>query len=213
MTINTNIVIAYTIMAKAFTQSRKEIIRRNLVNKGREYFIKYGLKKTSVDELAKATGISKGSFYTFFNSKEALFLVIHEESESKLQEELIQKFELIKDPYERLRAFFKSSFQIIEEDPLLRLVFNSKEMESLSWFMSSEEYEEHFHRDISFLSDLIKHWQEQGIIRKVDVTAASYMIASVYYIILQKESMGEETYKKVTDMLVDCLSGYFAESR
>jgi len=25
--------------------------------------------------------------------------------------------------------------------------------------------------------------------------------------------MGEETYKKVTDMLVDCLSGYFAESR
>jgi AcrR family transcriptional regulator len=213
MTINTNIVIAYTIMAKAFTQSRKEIIRRNLVNKGREYFIKYGLKKTSVDELAKATGISKGSFYTFFNSKEALFLAIHEESESKLQEELIQKFELIKDPYERLRAFFKSSFQIIEEDPLLRLVFNSKEMESLSWFMSSEEYEEHFHRDISFLSDLIKHWQEQGIIRKVDVTAASYMIASVYYIILQKESMGEETYKKVTDMLVDCLSGYFAESR
>ena len=211
MTINTNIVIAYTIMAKAFTQSRKEIIRRNLVNKGREYFIKYGLKKTSVDELAKATGISKGSFYTFFNSKEALFLAIHEESESKLQEELIQKFELIKDPYERLRAFFKSSFQIIEEDPLLRLVFNSKEMESLSWFMSSEEYEEHFHRDISFLSDLIKHWQEQGIIRKVDVTAASYMIASVYYIILQKESMGEETYKKVTDMLVDCLSGYFAE--
>ena len=213
MTINTYIVIAYTIMAKAFTQSRKEIIRRNLVNKGREYFIKYGLKKTSVDELAKATGISKGSFYTFFNSKEALFLAIHEESESKLQEELIQKFELIKDPYERLRAFFKSSFQIIEEDPLLRLVFNSKEMESLSWFMSSEEYEEHFHRDISFLSDLIKHWQEQGIIRKVDVTAASYMIASVYYIILQKESMGEETYKKVTDMLVDCLSGYFAESR
>lgn len=94
MTINTNIVIAYTIMAKAFTQSRKEIIRRNLVNKGREYFIKYGLKKTSVDELAKATGISKGSFYTFFNSKEALFLAIHEESESKLQEELIQKFEL-----------------------------------------------------------------------------------------------------------------------
>jgi len=213
MTINTNIVIAYTIMAKAFTQSRKEIIRRNLVNKGREYFIKYGLKKTSVDELAKATGISKGSFYTFFNSKEALFLAIHEESESKLQEELMQKFELIKDPYERLRAFFKSSFQIIEEDPLLRLVFNSKEMESLSWFMSSEEYEEHFHRDISFLSDLIKHWQEQGIIRKVDVTAASYMIASVYYVILQKESMGEETYKKVTDMLVDCLSGYFAESR
>ncbi len=213
MTINTNIVIAYTIMAKAFTQSRKEIIRRNLVNKGREYFIKYGLKKTSVDELAKATGISKGSFYTFFNSKEALFLAIHEESESKLQEELIQKFELIKDPYKRLRAFFKSSFQIIEEDPLLRLVFNSKEMESLSWFMSSEEYEEHFHRDISFLSDLIKHWQEQGIIRKVDVTAASYMIASVYYVILQKESMGEETYKKVTDMLVDCLSGYFAESR
>ena len=59
------------------------------------------------------------------------------------------------------------------------------------------------------------HWRPWGIdtIRKVDVTAASYMIASIYYVILQKDSMGEETYKKVTDMLIDCLSGYFAESR
>ena len=200
-------------MAKAFTQSRKDIIRRNLINKGREYFIKYGLKKTSVDDLVKATGISKGSFYTFFSSKEALFLAIHEESESKLQEELMQKFELIEDPYERLRAFFKSSLQIIPEDPLLRMVFSPGGMDNLSWFMSSEEYKEHFHRDISFLSELIEHWQEQGIVRKIDAKAASYMIANVYYIILQKESMGEETFKKVTDMLVDCLSGYFAESR
>ncbi|MCX6007116.1 MAG: TetR/AcrR family transcriptional regulator [Chloroflexi bacterium] len=198
-------------MSRAFTKSNKEQIQHNLIQKGREYFIKYGLKKTSVDELAKAVGIAKGSFYKFFDSKEALFLTIHEESESKLRTDLMQKLEGAKEPADKLRLFLKSSLIMLEEDPLLRVVFNKGAFENLSGFMTSEQYKEHYRQAIVFMTELIKQWQEEGsIIRQLDAEVASNMVASIFYIFLQKEDAGEEMNAKVTDMLVECLVNYLS---
>ncbi len=200
-------------MARAFTQSNKDQIRHTLLQKGREYFIKYGLKKTSVDELAKAAGIAKGSFYKFFDSKEALFMAIHEESERKLRTALMQKLEGAREPADKLRLFLENSFLILEEDPLLRVVFGKGEFENLSGLMTSEQYKEHYRHGIVFMGELIRQWQEEGIIRQLDAEVAGNMIASVFYIFLQKETIGEEMYARVTDMLVECLVNYLSGTK
>lgn len=60
-------------MARSFTEQEKENIRKNLQDSCKQSWTQYGYKKTSVDELCKQAGISKGAFYLFFESKEALF--------------------------------------------------------------------------------------------------------------------------------------------
>jgi AcrR family transcriptional regulator len=60
-------------MPKAFSEHEKDIIRAQMREKGKDLFEKQGLKKTSVDELTAAVGISKGAFYLFYESKEELF--------------------------------------------------------------------------------------------------------------------------------------------
>src|SRR5690349_24989999 len=77
-------------MPKAFTQNEKEIIRAQLHEKGKKLCEKQGLKKTSVDELAEAVGISKGAFYLFYDSKEELFLEVLEQLETELQTGILQ---------------------------------------------------------------------------------------------------------------------------
>ena len=198
-------------MPKAFTQSQIEQIRFALLQKGREYFIRYGLKKTSVDDIARAVGIAKGSFYRFFDSKEALLLEIHKASEEKLRTDLMCKFEKIKEPDEKLRFFLKSSFAILEEDPLILAVFGRGELDSFSGFISSKQYEEHYRENIVFMKDLIQRWQEEGIIRQVDAEVTGNLIASAFFIYLQKETLGTEMYNKVTDMLIETLVNYLSE--
>lgn len=200
-------------MAKAFSPKNKDQIRQNLLQKGREYFIKYGLKKTSVDELAKAVGIAKGSFYKFFDSKEALFFAIHEESERKLRADLMQKLEGTKGTADKLRLFFKSAFLILGDDPLMRGIFANKGFEDLSGIMTSEQFKEHYHQNIGFMKELIVQWQSEGTIRQLDATVASNLIASAFYIFFQKENLGEEMYAKVADMLVECLVNYLSETK
>jgi len=60
-------------MARSFTEREKENIKRNLQKACNQSWTQYGYKKTSVDDLCKQVGISKGAFYIFFESKEALF--------------------------------------------------------------------------------------------------------------------------------------------
>ena len=43
-----------------------------------------GMKKTSVEQLTKAVGIAKGSFYKFYESKEMLFFAVLENVHSEL---------------------------------------------------------------------------------------------------------------------------------
>ncbi len=197
-------------MTKAFTQSNKDLIRRALLQKGREYFIRYGLKKTSVEELAKAAGIAKGSFYKFFDSKEALFMAIHEDSENKMRTDLIQKLESAVEPADKLRFLLKSSFLYLEEDPLLRAVFSKEELDNITGFMTSEQFKEHYHQNIWFMEELVRQWQDEGIIRQLNTEVVSNLLGSTFYIFLQKENLGEEMYNRVIDMLVECLVDYIS---
>ena len=60
-------------MPRGFTESEKEKIREKLIGACQKRWSRYGYKKTSVEELCRKAGISKGAFYLFFESKEALF--------------------------------------------------------------------------------------------------------------------------------------------
>lgn len=60
-------------MPKIFSTHEKENIVKGLLKACRQSWTQYGYKKTSVDELCRQVGISKGAFYIFFDSKEALF--------------------------------------------------------------------------------------------------------------------------------------------
>ena len=60
-------------MARSFSKREKENIRKSLIDICKQNWTQYCYKKTSVDELCKQVGISKGAFYLFFESKEALF--------------------------------------------------------------------------------------------------------------------------------------------
>ena len=60
-------------MARSFTEREKENIKRSLQEACKQSWTQCGYKKTSVDDLCKQVGISKGAFYIFFESKEALF--------------------------------------------------------------------------------------------------------------------------------------------
>ncbi len=60
-------------MARSFTEREKERIRKSLQEACKKSWTQYGYKKTSIDSLCGQAGISKGAFYLFFESKEALF--------------------------------------------------------------------------------------------------------------------------------------------
>ena len=67
----------------AFTDYETEQLRKALLKETRHCAVTLGMKKTSVEQLTKAVGIAKGSFYKFYESKEMLFFAVLENVHSK----------------------------------------------------------------------------------------------------------------------------------
>jgi len=71
-------------MAKSFTEFERENIIVNLIAECEKSWAILGYKKTNIDELCSKVGISKGAFYLFFESKEALFCNVLDNLQKRL---------------------------------------------------------------------------------------------------------------------------------
>ena len=59
---------------RAQTNLEKDIQRQKILSKASELVVSYGIRRVSVDDIVKAVGIAKGSFYKYFTSKEDLIM-------------------------------------------------------------------------------------------------------------------------------------------
>jgi AcrR family transcriptional regulator len=108
-------------MPKGFTEAEKAAIRQRLVRAGDKLFSAHGLKKTSVDELAAAAKISKGAFYLFYASKEALFMDVAAAAEQRYREEMLAALDRpAPTPRARLLGAFRTGFARLRTTPLLQ---------------------------------------------------------------------------------------------
>ena len=71
-------------MAQPFSPQQRDAIREKLKESARKYAVSVGFKKTSLDMLTADAGISKSSFYKFYDSKEMLFLEIAADWEAQV---------------------------------------------------------------------------------------------------------------------------------
>ena len=83
-------------------QRRKEARPSELAAAALSVFIEKGFAATRLDEVAARAGVSKGTLYLYFDSKEALFTAVIEDGVLPLFDEMEGKLETLKDDPERL---------------------------------------------------------------------------------------------------------------
>ena len=115
-------------MSKPFSETDKEKIRTQLMDAARTSFAERGLQATSLVSLTDAAAISKSSFYTFFDSKEALYLALlgelGPEVEARVVAPVVQSSLAAGDA---LATFLQAFLSELEGQPLLRRLLEHPE--------------------------------------------------------------------------------------
>jgi AcrR family transcriptional regulator len=154
-------------MPKAFTEQEKELIRKRLLEQGHKQFSAYGLRKTNIEEVASAAGISKGAFYLFYASKEALFMDVVEQVEHRFRQELFAMVDLPgPSPRARLFALLQHAFHRMKTIPLLQFL-TSSDYDLLLRRVPPETFQEHVAHDRAFINELITRCRDAGILLRV----------------------------------------------
>ena len=198
-------------MPRGFSEQEQKIIREKLLQAGAYHLENYGVRKTTVDELAQAASISKGAFYKFYSSKEELFLDVLEMFEKQFREDSIRGLQDIQagSDKESIYLFLKKAFSVFKSHPMFHN-FNQQDYEILMRRLPAEKVNAHFSSDDDFVADLIMAWAKKGILLVQDVEIVSALAKSLFYVTLHAEEIGEH-HPAAFDILLNLVAGYLTK--
>ncbi|CAN5763653.1 TetR/AcrR family transcriptional regulator [soil metagenome] len=190
-----------------FTETERNYIRDQLLEAGRELFPRYGLKKTSLEDLTRPAGIAKSSFYSFFDSKEALYMELMMAMREEVKARIVgASFEADDDARGAIVRFLRAVVNELETNPLTRrLVTHPEELQMLARKVSPEQMEANIEASSLPISSFIQMGQTRGEIGAGDPEVIAGVIRSVAILPLHKEEIGE-TYPQVLKMLIELVA-------
>lgn len=193
-------------MGRAFRENEKEMIKSNLLEKGRALFSKNGLKKTSIEELTESVGIARGSFYAFYGSKEELYFEILESEEKQIGASIEQKLCSIEMTRGEFKQFLLQTVELITGNPFLSKIFNPRDYQSLISKISKDKFQGHLQAEYQFTHRLIAEFQEQKHMKKIKPEILSGLLYTLFLLQLHQNEIGEAVFPELFEFLIDIIS-------
>ena len=186
-------------MATAFTSEEKEVIRKKLHKVAKECLQRYGVKKTTVDQMAAMTDISKGSFYNFYSSKEMLFFAVLEEYQIDVMDRLTEQLGMeAKIDTNRLVQLLYDFYQDFRYS-FMYTIFKNHEMELLIRKLPKEVITNHHLIDDRMVKKIVSRID---IRENVSVEIVSALFRTIAMTILHIEEIGEEQFDTTLRLVI-----------
>ena len=191
-------------MPSIFSKEDKERIRTQLLAEGREMMLERGITKMNIDELAESAGISKGTFYNFFPSKQDFILeIIHSYQDGKLA----QLEQLVADKKGKLTLdetfeWYKTLYQP-QENPLYHIC--KKDMD---WIMAKIPPERLFRPEMDIRTGKLIMSMTEGVREDIDYRVLANFPKMMALALENKNFMHKEALETNFQMIVDCMYRY-----
>lgn len=89
-------------------------------------FVTHGYAAVSIEDIARAAGVTRPVIYDHFGSKEGAYIACVERARALYEAELLREIDPAAEPLEQLRAGGEAFFRMLERDPARwRLLFGS----------------------------------------------------------------------------------------
>ncbi|MEO8395875.1 MAG: helix-turn-helix domain-containing protein [Chloroflexota bacterium] len=178
----------------AETNSERE---RRILESAARLIAHFGYDKTTVDEIAREAGVSKGAIYLHFKSKEDLFdALLMRESETITE----RFYELIDADTGGITVFniYRYSLVVMDESPLLKAIYMRDKRVLGDWVhrvRDTPAYTQALNVSVEF----VRHFQEAGLIRRdLDAEAVMVLLMALRYGLLAVDDITPEGQKAPT---------------
>lgn len=204
MTISTYIVTPMYrgVVPRPFTSGETAAIRERLLAAGLASFSRRGLRGTTVEALARAAGISKGAYYGFFASKEALFIALLEDYETRQHAEL--EAAVHADPERGVEVLLAASLRATQANPLVGVAMSEEGLVLLR-SLSPDKQEALLRRDELLAERVLTALRESGIQLGVSPRLLVGLLRSLVFLGWHRDEIGPELADDVAAWLAPTL--------
>ncbi|HEY1012744.1 MAG TPA: TetR/AcrR family transcriptional regulator [Herpetosiphonaceae bacterium] len=195
-------------MPRGFTEREKAHIKATLLAKARESLAAHGLKKTNVEELAQAAGISKGAFYQFYGSKEELLIEVVEQFEAEFQRNVLAEIAAVRPATPAaVKALLLSMVVDWQADPMFAKI-TSAEIVLVMQRVPPEIAERGIRTDDAFAAQIIAAWAEAGLVVEREPRMFAALCRALFFVSLHRADFAADMYGPMIDVLSELIAGY-----
>lgn len=128
--------------------------RRRILKAATELFIQHGYRKTSVDEVARESGVAKGTVYLYFKTKADLLAQAIVEEKKRFIIRIKPVLEA--PPRERLRMYLRRALVVLHEMPLMsKLMSGDREVLLVLEEMDTDFRQQALGFQLHFVSEML----------------------------------------------------------
>lgn len=181
----------------------KDEVREHLVQAARQVFMRYGFKKTALDDIAKEARKGKSTIYYYFKSKDEIFKAVIE-AESEIRNQTIdEQVSAVEDPQQKLRTYiFVRLLSLKKVDNYYEAIKNDL-LDNL-YFINSLRIK-HLDSEVTFVKNLLQEGIDKGVytIQNPELTARTLvtLLQGFEVPLIQKNLTDEEIQKSIDEML------------
>lgn len=176
-------------LRRAVSDEEKELRRQTILTAAKRVFSEKGYAATTVADVARAAGLSYGTIYWYFDSKEELFDALMDVGEAALRTRILAALDGAgpADLEGALRTAVRATFEHFEDDgEATRLLFRDS-------YALGGRFERHLVRIYEgFIDDLeatIAAGQREGVIRDAPSRMVAFSLAAL---------IGQLAYRRLT---------------
>lgn len=182
-----------------FGEDEKKRINEKLLSEGERLFSTHGVKKVTIDDLVEAVGIAKASFYTFYESKEYLYLDIVQSIQQKIFDELdtilVSNENLSGE--ERVLQVFEAMNEMMLQYPIL-IHMDTTTIGLIARKVSRERLSAFHEQNFDAAQSLMNH----GVRFSCDIQTVSRAFQAIHHSWMYLRDQGEEIQSAVTAILL-----------
>ncbi len=185
----------------------KEEKQQLILHAAAELFQKFGLHKTTVDEIAAKAGVGKGTIYHYYDSKEQIFQDVLEQEVNELKKEMTLELQKDQSPDVKLRKYFITRMMLAGK---LAQKFTTFKDEYLEYYSFIERIRKKYNEyEFQIVSDILKEGVEKNIFNSLDIelTASTFVMAmkglEYYWAILSSNDI--DALNKKINMMIDLI--------
>lgn len=190
-------------MESTSQNSGKDEVREQLVQAARQVFVRYGYKKTALDDIAREARKGKSTIYYYFKSKDEIFKAVID-AEAEIRAKTIDdQISIIEDPQLKLKTYIYVRMLSLKKVGNYYEAIKNDLLDNL-YFVNSFR-NNHFDAEINLVKDLLLEGIEKGVytIQNPELTAKTIvtLLQGFEVPLILKNLSDEELQKSVDEML------------
>ncbi len=170
-------------------------------------FARYGYKKTTMEEIARELGLTKGALYSYARNKKDLYQKAVAQALTNWQVRVLEAVEEAATPEEKFMALSFKAFNYLAADHDLRkILINDPEI--FPMFPKDDPFFAINENSRNMLRAVLDQGIKSGVFRPLDLESATWLLFSIYkmfiidtYVVSDREAT-EKLFKNAVDLVL-----------